>query len=67
MLENNLNEILTKRFNKSISEASNEEVYLALLELTKSNIKKKNYWSNCRIYCCFFFFWVSFWSKKYPL
>ncbi|MBU5316595.1 glycogen/starch/alpha-glucan family phosphorylase [Clostridium bornimense] len=41
MLENNLNEILTKRFNKSISEASNEEVYLALLELTKSNIKKK--------------------------
>ena len=41
MLENNLKEILTKRFNKSISEASNEEIYLALLELTKENIKAK--------------------------
>ena len=41
MVEKNLNEILSKRFSKSISEASNEEIYLALLELTKKNIKTK--------------------------
>ncbi|MDG5855778.1 MULTISPECIES: glycogen/starch/alpha-glucan phosphorylase [Clostridium] len=41
MLEKNLNEILKKRFNKVINEASNEEIYLALLELTKGTIKKK--------------------------
>ncbi|BCZ44221.1 alpha-1,4 glucan phosphorylase [Clostridium gelidum] len=41
MLENNLNEILNKRFNKTISQASNEEIYLALLELTKGTINKK--------------------------
>lgn len=41
MVEKNLNEILSKRFSKSISEASNEEIYLALLELTKENIKTK--------------------------
>ena len=41
MLENNLNEILNKRFNKTISKASNEEIYLALLELTKGTINKK--------------------------
>ncbi|WP_271813532.1 glycogen/starch/alpha-glucan phosphorylase [Clostridium beijerinckii] len=41
MLEKNLNEILKKRFNKIVREASNEEIYLALLELTKGTIKKK--------------------------
>lgn len=43
MLENNLNEILKKRFNKAISEANNEEIYLALLELTKTQTKAKGY------------------------
>ncbi|NMF05129.1 glycogen/starch/alpha-glucan phosphorylase [Clostridium beijerinckii] len=42
MLEKNLNEILKKRFNKIVREASNEEIYLALLELTKVTIKKKS-------------------------
>ncbi|MBE6088245.1 MAG: glycogen/starch/alpha-glucan phosphorylase [Clostridium beijerinckii] len=42
MLEKNLNEILKKRFNKRVREASNEEIYLALLELTKGTIKKKS-------------------------
>lgn len=42
MLEKNLNEILKKRFNKIAREASNEEIYLALLELTKGTIKKKS-------------------------
>ncbi|NOW88466.1 starch phosphorylase [Clostridium beijerinckii] len=42
MLEKNLNEILKKRFNKIVREASNEEIYLALLELTKGTIKKKS-------------------------
>ena len=41
MVEKNLNEILKKRFNKTINKASNEEIYLALLELTKGTIKKK--------------------------
>ena len=41
MLEKNLNEILKKRFNASVDKASNEEIYLALLELTKGTIKKK--------------------------
>ena len=41
MVENNLKEILNSRFQKSISEASNEEIYLALLELTKNSIKAK--------------------------
>jgi len=41
MLEKNLSEILKKRFNKVISKASNDEIYLALLELTKGTIKKK--------------------------
>ena len=35
MLEKNLNEILKKRFNTAVDKASNEEIYLALLELTK--------------------------------
>ncbi|NRT90280.1 glycogen/starch/alpha-glucan phosphorylase [Clostridium beijerinckii] len=42
MLEKNLNEILKKRFNKIVREASNEEIYLALLELTKGTIRKKS-------------------------
>ncbi len=41
MVEKNLNEILEKRFDTTISKASNEEIYLALLELTKGSIKKK--------------------------
>ncbi|MBC2456105.1 glycogen/starch/alpha-glucan phosphorylase [Clostridium beijerinckii] len=41
MLEKNLSAILKKNFNKVISKASNEEIYLALLELTKGAIKKK--------------------------
>ncbi len=42
MIENDLSEILKKRFGTEISEASNEEIYLALLELTKAVIKKKD-------------------------
>lgn len=41
MLETNLKDILKKRFKKDISKATNEEIYLALLELTKDNIKTK--------------------------
>ena len=41
MVKNNLAEILKNRFQKSIEEATNEEVYLALLEMTKGCIKNK--------------------------
>jgi len=41
MVEKNLNQILKKRFNTAIGKASNEEIYLALLELTKGTIKEK--------------------------
>jgi starch phosphorylase len=41
MVEKNLNQILKKRFNTAIGKASNEEIYLALLEMTKGTIKKK--------------------------
>lgn len=41
MVEKNLNQILKKRFNAAINKASNEEIYLALLEMTKGTIKKK--------------------------
>jgi starch phosphorylase len=41
MVEKKLNEILNKRFNKAVNRASNEEIYLALLELAKGIIKKK--------------------------
>ena len=41
MVQTKLNEILNARFQKSISEASNEEIYLALLELAKGSIKNK--------------------------
>lgn len=41
MVEKNLNQILKKRFNTAINKASNEEIYLALLEMTKGTIKKK--------------------------
>lgn len=41
MVKNNLSEILKNRFQKSIEEATNEEVYLALLEMTKGCIKNK--------------------------
>ncbi len=42
MIENDLSEILKKRFGTEVSEASNEEIYLALLELTKAAIKKED-------------------------
>lgn len=41
MVQENLTKILEKRFDKTIKEASNEEIYLALLELTKGTINKK--------------------------
>ena len=41
MVQENLIKILEKRFDKTIKEASNEEIYLALLELTKGAINKK--------------------------
>ena len=41
MVEKKLAEILEKRYEKTIKEASNEEIYLALLELTKKSIKNK--------------------------
>lgn len=41
MIENDLSEILKERFGTEVSKASNEEIYLALLELTKGAIKKK--------------------------
>ena len=41
MVQENLLKILDKRFAKTIKEASNEEIYLALLELTKDSIKGK--------------------------
>jgi starch phosphorylase len=41
MVENNLSKILKKRFDAEISKASNEQIYLALLDLTKGAIKKK--------------------------
>lgn len=41
MVQENLTKILGDRFGKTIKEASNEEIYLALLELTKGTIKEK--------------------------
>lgn len=41
MVKNNLAEILKNRFQKTIKEATNEEVYLALLETIKRCIKNK--------------------------
>jgi glycogen phosphorylase len=41
MVEKNLNQILKKRFKTAIGKASNEEIYLALLEMTKGTIRKK--------------------------
>ncbi len=41
MLEKDLQNILDKRFQKSLSTCTNEEIYLALLELTKERIKAK--------------------------
>ncbi|AQR93045.1 glycogen/starch/alpha-glucan phosphorylase [Clostridium saccharoperbutylacetonicum] len=41
MVEKNLNEILKKRFKKTINKASSEEIYSALLELTKGIAKEK--------------------------
>ena len=41
MLETNLKNILKDKFNKSIKDASNEEIYSSLLQLTKKDIKVK--------------------------
>ena len=41
MLESNLKEILKKNFNKTIADASNEELYLSLLAFAKDQIKDK--------------------------
>lgn len=41
MVQENLSKIIEKRFAKTINEASDEEIYLALLELTKESIKIK--------------------------
>ena len=41
MIKKALSEILDRRFSKTIEAASNEQVYFALLELTKSVIKNK--------------------------
>lgn len=41
MLESNLKDILKKNFNKTIADASNEEVYLSLLAFTKDQMKNK--------------------------
>lgn len=41
MVKNNLNEILNNRFKKTIENATNEELYLALLEMAKGSIKNK--------------------------
>ena len=41
MIEKNLDQILKKRFNTAIGKANNEEIYLALLELTKGTIREK--------------------------
>ena len=41
MVEQNLKKILSEKFDKSIKDASNAEIYSALLQLTKENIKTK--------------------------
>ena len=41
MMEKNLLEILKMKYAKSINDASNEEVYFSLVELTKSMIKER--------------------------
>lgn len=41
MAKNNLLEIVSNRFQKTIKDATNEEIYLALLEMTKGFIKNK--------------------------
>ncbi|WP_244833869.1 glycogen/starch/alpha-glucan phosphorylase [Clostridium sp. BJN0001] len=43
MVEKNISEILEKKFNKTIKDATNEEIYSALLQITKSAAKKKGY------------------------
>lgn len=41
MLEKKLQTIVTERYGKKIADCSNEELYFALLEFTKNNIKTK--------------------------
>ena len=41
MVEKNLDQILSKKFNKTISTATDAEVYSALLQLTKAEAKEK--------------------------
>lgn len=40
MLEKELNGYLEEKFQKTIAECSDEEIYLGLLQLTKNHIKK---------------------------
>ena len=40
-MENKLNELLKKRYNKSLENATDSEIYYSLLELVKNNIDKK--------------------------
>lgn len=42
MIEKSISVILEKKFNKTIKDATNEEVYSALLQVTKSAAKKKD-------------------------
>ena len=37
----NLTKVVEKKWNKSIAECSNEEIYIALLEMTKELAHKK--------------------------
>ena len=40
-MENKLNELLKKRYNKNLENATDSEIYYSLLELVKNNIDKK--------------------------
>ena len=53
MVKNNLAEILKNRFQKTIENSTNEEVYLALLEMTKGCIKNhiSESWKSRRYHC----------------
>ena len=41
MVEKKLSELLNEKFEKTISTATNQEIYSALLQLTKAEAKKK--------------------------
>ena len=46
----NLQEIVTKKYNKGIADCSNEELYFALLEMTKAMEKKENHNGKKKLY-----------------